>query len=67
MRITARLNSSEGRVLCPRIGEWRDLDECRRCVDIRIIERGGDDEVVAVRCTPEVDDLSDAIDRLARA
>ena len=66
MRIEARLNVVEGKVLCPRTCRWESPDHCEVCSALARVERR-DGHVDAVVCRPEVESLPRTITRLARA
>jgi hypothetical protein len=66
MRIHAELTVIDGEVLCPVSGERRNVETCERCRDFEQVGPGTPSET-CVHCTPDVESLPSAIDRLTRA
>jgi len=60
MRTHVRLYVLDGKVLCPRGCEWKDVERCAECAELERLEPGK-----SVTCTPEIDDLTTTITRMA--
>ncbi len=65
MQITAKLYVNEGRVVCPRHGDWKDVSECAHCVAARAVHPP--DQPRLVICTPDIDAFENSLDRMIRA
>jgi hypothetical protein len=66
MRVKAHLTVINGRVACPKTGQWEDLGHCAQCIDLQAIE-GQDEPGTTVICTPTVDSFATALERVMRA
>ena len=61
----ARMNIVRGRVLCPRSGSWRQVEDCTDCAALQEIERLSGREVVM--CRPSIADHYAMLSRMVGA
>ena len=66
MRVHARLNVTDDRVLCPSTCRWEPVDHCALCRKLAALERRSDGETV-VDCRPEVVRLATTVKRMVHA
>lgn len=64
MRIDARLNIIDEKVLCPTSASWKSISTCERCPALRLLTRDRNGEVVA--CNPSVASLSTTLEKMVQ-
>lgn len=66
MKIIARGMADHGKVVCPIVGEWVDLEHCAGCEYVRAV-RKSDSGTETVVCSPEVSAPAESLELMIRA